>query len=298
MECRGNQCAPDCVCVGCPGHVTRPPSQPSKPDNEEEEKEIPIEEIPLTGMFTMFVSDHVAYIIGYPEGDVRPNKSMTRAEIVTVFFRLLRDEVRKEYWTQTNEYSDVNVGNWHNNAISVMSNMGIVSGYPDGTFRPNDSVTRAELAAIAARFARKLGIEGYRDVIFNDIEAHWAEDEIMVAAKLGWVSGYNNGTYYPDNAITRAEFMTIVNRLMERVPESVEDILVDVMVRWVDNANPSAWYYLAVQEATNSHKPEYKDDKVPGLEFAYEKWVEMIENYDWLALEQTWVERYNNPQSD
>jgi hypothetical protein len=164
--------------------------------------------------------------------------------------------------------------------------MGIVNGYPNGTFRPDGAITRAELAAIAARFAEAMGMTPANDVSFSDVAGHWAQDDIMYAAQIGWVTGYPDGTYRPDRAITRAEFMTLVNRILERVPEHEADLLPEEMTNWIDNADTSAWYYLAVQEATNSHVPEYKDETVPGLSFTYEYWQEMLENPDWAQLER------------
>ena len=237
-----------------------------------------------------FIEDHVAYIIGYPEGDVRPGNNVTRAEVATVFFRLLKNEIRMENWTQTNTFTDVSASNWHNNAVSVMSKMGIVNGYSDGTFKPNGAITRAELAAIAARFARIMGMEGENDSSFTDISGHWAEDDIIFAALIGWVNGYSDGTYRPNQPITRAEFMTLVNRMLERVPQTAEDLLTDGMVTWSDNADTTAWFYLAVQEATNSHLSEAKEELVPGLAFQYEYWVEMDDNPDWAMLEKQWAE--------
>ena len=236
----------------------------------------------------LFISDHVAYIIGYPEGDVRPQRNITRAEVTTVFFRLLTDELRTANWSQANTYPDVLAEHWFNNAISVMSKMGIVLGYPDGTFKPNGAITRGELATIAARFARQMKAQPINTRTFSDIAGHWAEEDILYAAAIGWVNGYPDGTYLPNQPITRAEFMTLVNRMLERVPETTDDLLPD-MVQWEDNANPNAWYYLAVQEATTSHVPIYKTGApVPGLAFNYEKWEKLAANRDWAQLEKTW----------
>jgi hypothetical protein len=232
----------------------------------------------------------VACIIGYPEGDVKPEQNISRAEAATVFFRLLTDEVRTENWTKENAFLDVVKENWYNNAVSIMSNMGIVNGYTDGTFKANSNITRAELAAIAARFARDMGMTAINSkVSFSDISGHWAEEDIRYAASIGWVNGYTDGTYRPVQNITRAEFMTLVNRMLERVPETTADLLTEEMVKWSDNGDTSAWYYLAVQEATNSHEPEYKDKTVPGLQFNYERWTEILPNRDWSELEKSWA---------
>jgi hypothetical protein len=242
----------------------------------------------------VFIEDHVAYVIGYPDNTVRPDRDITRAEVATVFFRLLADPRRIENWTQENVFTDVQSSHWYNNAVSVMSRMQILNGYPDGTFKPDNSITRGELAAIAARFARVTRITPINDLTFSDVSGHWAERDIQFAASVGWVNGYPDGTFRPDQPITRAEFMTLANRMLERVPETIQDILTDEMKQWVDNAETTRWYYIAVQEASNSHEAEYKEDKiVPGLDFEYEFWTEMMPNRDWAQLEKTWSTAYS-----
>ena len=240
-----------------------------------------------------FISDHVAYIIGYPEGDVRPERNVSRAETATVFFRLLTDEIRKEYWTRDNAFSDSTYSDWYNTAVSVMTSMGVIKGYPDGLFRPDGDITRAELATIAARFAGMMQMVEGEALKFNDISGHWAEASINRAAAIGWVNGYPDGSFKPEQPITRAEFMTLVNRVMGREPESADDLLPGEMAVWPDNSDTGAWYYLAVQEATNSHIPEFKAKKVPRLDFYYEYWVEMTKNRDWLSLETKWIADYS-----
>ena len=237
----------------------------------------------------LFIDDHVAYVIGYPDNTVRPEQNITRAEVATVFFRLLTDEMRDANRAQTNTFPDVQIGHWYNNAISVMSKMGIINGYPDGSFKADGAITRAELAAIAARFAREMDMSKMNSIDFNDTAGHWAAADILYSAEIGWVNGYPDGTFKPDQNITRAEFMTLANRMLERVPESPEDLLSNEMIRWIDNADSTVWYYLAVQEATNSHAPEYKEKVVPGLQFNYEYWVEMIPNRDWEQLEKDYA---------
>ena len=221
-------------------------------------------------------TDHFAYIVGYGNGEVRPQNNITRAEVATIFFRLLTDDVRDENLTKTNRYSDVAATSWYNTAVSTLSSMGIITGYPDGTFRPNAAITRAEFAAIAARFDN----DGDKTAAkFSDIATHWAKDEISIAYNNGWITGYPNGTFGPQRDITRAETMTLVNRVLNRQPETEDDLLPNMTV-WTDNANPKAWYYLAVQEATNSHYYEFKTNS------QYEKWTELRETRDWKALEQ------------
>ena len=221
-------------------------------------------------------TDHFAYIVGYGNGEVRPQNNITRAEVATIFFRLLTDDVRDENLTKTNRYSDVAATSWYNTAVSTLSSMGIITGYPDGTFRPNAAITRAEFAAIAARFDN----DGDKTAAkFSDIASHWAKDEISIAYNNGWITGYPNSTFGPQRDITRAETMTLVNRVLNRQPETEDDLLPNMMV-WTDNANPKAWYYLAVQEATNSHYYEFKTNS------QYEKWTELRETRDWTQLEK------------
>ncbi len=235
----------------------------------------PTVEIPDDDALGLNTDDHFAYIIGYPDGTVQPNGQITRAEATTIFFRLLTDDVRDENLTKTNRYSDVAATSWYNTAVSTLSSMGIITGYPDGTFRPNAAITRAEFAAIAARFDN----DGDKTAAkFSDIATHWAKDEISIAYNNGWITGYPDGTFGPQRDITRAETMTLVNRVLNRQPETEDDLLPNMTV-WTDNANPKAWYYLAVQEATNSHYYKFKTNS------KYEQWTALRETRDWQALE-------------
>ena len=221
--------------------------------------------------------DHYAYIVGYPNGNVEPNGNITRAEVATIFFRLLTEEVRTANSTQSNSLSDVTRGQWFNHAVSTLSSMGIVKGHNDGTFAPNAPITRAEFAAIAARFDDKNTDTSSK---FTDIASHWAKNEIGIAANKGWINGYPDGTFRPNQYITRAEAMTLVNRVLNRLPENSSDLL-DSMIKWPDNSDASQWFYLAVQEATNSHaySDKSKDDK-------YEKWTTIRDARDWTELEK------------
>ena len=219
--------------------------------------------------------DHYAYIVGYPDSTVRPQDGITRAEVATIFFRLLTDETRNANSTKTNSYSDVAAGAWYNHAVSTLSAMGIVKGDSQGKFNPNAPITRAEFAAIAARFDDKANTTA---VDFSDIASHWAKNEISAAANNGWINGYTDGTFRPNNKITRAEAMTLVNRVLKRLPETAEDLHND-MIKWSDNSDTSAWYYLAVQEATNSHYYDLKENK-------HEKWSKLRETRDWTELEK------------
>ena len=244
------------------------------PGNDPEEIEIPDEETPLD-IPEVFGSDHFAYIIGRDDGLVHPEANITRAEVATIFFRLLAEEVRAALMTDVNGFSDVEKGQWYNHAISTLSTMGIVRGRDNGTYYDPDAfITRAEFAAIAARFDPTGNPEGD---FFSDISGHWAEKEIIIAANNGWVEGYN-GLFRPDDYITRAEAMTLVNRVLKRLPETEHDLL-DYMVIWPDNMDTSAWFYLAVQEATNSHFYNRKPNPV------YETWTEFRAPYDWSLLE-------------
>ena len=192
--------------------------------------------------------DHFAYVIGYPDGKVHPEGNISRAETATIFFRLLKSDIRDGNLTADNDFSDVSDGQWHNKAVSTMAKLGIVKGRRADRFDPDASITRAEFAAICARFNTK-PVENSGS--FSDISGHWAENEIERAAAFGWISGYPDGTFHPDARITRAEAMTMINRVLCRMPQSESDLL-DSMVTWPDN-KPSDWHYLAVQEATNSH---------------------------------------------
>ena len=219
--------------------------------------------------------DHYAYIVGYPDKTVRPQNGITRAEVATIFFRLLTDETRDANSTKSNSYSDVAAGAWYNHAVSTLSAMGIVKGDSNGKFNPNAPITRAEFAAIAARFDDKANTT---TADFSDIASHWAKNEISAASNNGWITGYPDGTFRPDNKITRAEAMTLVNRVLKRLPETAED-LHDDMIKWSDNSDASQWFYLAVQEATNSHYYQTKENQ-------FEKWSKLRDTRDWTELEK------------
>ena len=214
--------------------------------------------------------EHYAYVVGYEDGTVRPEANITRAEVATIFFRLLLDEVREQNLTRTNSYIDVSSSSWYNTAVSTLSAMGIIHGYEDGTFHGERNITRAEFAAIAARFDSVTHSSGSN---FTDVLAHWAKNEIGVASNNGWITGYEDGTFRPDQQITRAEAFALINRVVQRNPETENDLLKD-MVTWSDNADTGKWYYLDVQEATNSHDHARKDS-------GYEYWTALTENRDW-----------------
>lgn len=238
------------------------PSTPAKPD-ETKPTLAPIPEM-LNG------EDHYAYLLGYEDGTVRPNGSISRAEVATVLFRLLKDDVRMQNLTKDNAYSDVSDTAWYAAAVSTLSKMGVISGYPDGTFRPNAPITRAEFAAMIARFDETAKSA---DTPFTDISGHWAENAIGKAYGNGWVEGSSKTVFCPESNLTRAETATLLNRVLHRLPEKKSDLLANQIV-WPDNPE-TFWGYLAIQEATNSHEYERKADGV------HETQTVKRENRDW-----------------
>ena len=237
--------------------------------------------------------DHYGYIVGYPvdyetgeptddqaRKPVKPQGKITRAEVATIFFRMLTDESRNAYWSQSNSFTDVAEDAWYNNAISTMANAGILDGYEDGSFHPNGYITRAEFATIAVRFF-DLSYQG--EDLFPDIDGHWAQDYINQAADAGIIEGYPDGTFGPQKQITRAEAVTMVNRTLDRHPDP--DHFLEDMLVWPDNLDTEAWYYADIQEATNSHEYQVKKD-AQGNE--YEVWTKILPIRDWEALEKEW----------
>lgn len=218
--------------------------------------------------------DHFAYIVGRNDGLCHPEAPITRAEVTTIFFRLLEEEVRKASITDINKFDDVTLGDWYNTAVSTMSVLGVVKGRDEKDFEPNEFITRAEFAAIAARFDTS---SITADAEFTDIDGHWAKEEISRAAARGWINGYTDNSFKPNQDITRAEAMTLINRVLNRNPKSVDDLL-DNMINWEDNSDTSKWYYLDVQEATNSHTYKRKATGTEG-------WTEIKEAPDWTAYE-------------
>ena len=218
-------------------------------------------------------SDHFAYVIGYKDGNVRPYGLISRAETTTIFFRLLKDSVRDGNLLTSNTYTDVADDYWANTAISTMTGLGIVQGRSADTFDPKAPITRAQFAAICARFdtGKSSGTQS-----FTDIKGHWAEKYIERAAELGWIKGFEDGSFRPDTYITRAQAMTMINRVLNRIPEENSDLLAG-MNTWPD-CNPGDWFYLAVQEATNSHDFKHKAGN-------YETWTELTKNPDWTRYE-------------
>lgn len=219
---------------------------------------------------------HFNYVIGYTDGTIRPSNDISRAEVATIFFRMLTDEAREQYTTTAGNFTDVKAGMWCNRAIATLTNMGIIKGYTDGSFQPNKSITRAELATIIARFA-KLDVN---TKTFSDINGHWAQKNIELAAGNGWINGYEDGTFRPNNNITRAETFAMINRVLDRQTENVSDLLpTSEMNMWSDNMNENAWYYKDIQEATNYHKCDRVDQST------YEKWTEKVPDIDWASYQ-------------
>ena len=218
-------------------------------------------------------SDHFAYVIGYMDGNVRPYGLISRAETTTIFFRLLKDSVRDGNLLTSNTYTDVADDYWANIAISTMTGLGIVQGRSTTTFDPKAPITRAQFAAICARFDTG---KSNGEQTFSDIQGHWAEKYIQRAAELGWIKGFEDGSFRPDTYITRAQAMTMINRVLNRIPEDESDLLPGMNV-WPD-CNPGDWFYLAIQEATNSHDFEHKAGN-------YETWTKLMKNPDWTRYE-------------
>ncbi len=217
--------------------------------------------------------DRFAYIIGYPDGDVRPNANITREEIATIYYRLLTKEKRHELYTEENSFTDVDADRWSNEEISTVANGKYIVGDPDGTFRPEDAITRAEFVTIASRFLEDTDKEAYKR--FNDIKDHWAEDAILSVANQEWITGYEDGSFRPDEYITRAEAMTIFNRILAHYVN--EDSLIDGVKHWPDNKE-GAWYYYEVLSATNSRTFTFQADGYS------EKWTEIVPNPDWSVI--------------
>ncbi len=229
--------------------------------------------ISFTHIYTVGLNtiDHYAYIFGYEDGTVRPEGDITRAEVATIFFRLLSTDAREAFLTRENSFSDVAPDAWYNTAVSTLANAGIITGYPDGTYNPNGSMTRAELVSLIARFFTEIEPG---DSQFNDIEGHWAAKEINEAFINGIIDGYDDGSFKPDQSISRAETMKIINGILGR--EISAGSLSDDMKLWPDNADETAWFYYIVQEATNSHEYEIGD---------HEEWIAIIPDPVWKDLE-------------
>lgn len=246
--------------------ITPVPPTPSTPDEPE-----------VYRPNGLVLDEHFAYLIGNDDGLIRPEANITRAEVATIFFRLLTDETRESFWSDTNSYTDVAAGSWYNNAVSTLSAMGVLGGYEDGSFRPNASITRAEFAKIAVSFFELEGLDC--DNPFLDVApSAWYAESVAAAAEIGLIEGYEGGLFRPDAPITRAEACTIVNRTLGRAPHAAGLLPESEMNLWPDNMDASAWYYAQIQEATNSH------DFVWAGEF--EQWTQKLPERDWDALQR------------
>jgi len=210
---------------------------------------------------------HIAYLYGYPDGTIRPETDITRAEVAAILFRLLREDIREEYRSEECVYSDVVPEAWYLTEVCTLTRLGLLEGYPDGTFRGDAPITRAELATVLARIS-EVEISGDGKTGFSDIDRHWAKAEIMTIEDFGWIEGYPDGTFGPDRNVTRAETATMINRMLHRCPEQLDDLLEEMKV-WPDNLDVQKWYYLAIQEATNSHN-------CSRLLGNREKWTDML----------------------
>ena len=225
--------------------------------------------------------DHVAYIIGYEDGTVRPNGRITRAEVATIFFRLLTDDARQRNWSSENNFSDVSADKWYNNAVSTLCHMGVLGGYSDGTFRPNAPITRAEFAKIAVSFSQANGSAVYS--YFTDVKTtDWFAPYVTAAKDSSLIEGYSDGSFKPENRITRAEACTIVNRVLGRKP-SKNHMKISGRIDWPD-CTTADWFYEAIMEATNSHT--YQMGK------RVETWIGKLPQRDWAALENNWASAY------
>lgn len=252
-----------------------------------DEYNTPITPVPQPGNTPVGLNteDHIAYIIGYEDGTVRPGANITRAEVATIFFRLLTDETRESYWSQSSGFTDVASGAWYNNAVSTLTRAGILDGYEDGSFRPNASITRAEFTKIAVSFFKHAG--GASSNPFNDVpDSAWYAEFVKAAAELGLIDGYEDGTFRPNAPITRAEACTIVNRTLGRAPDKDNLLPEHEMLTWPDNSR-DAWYYAQIQEATNSHDYQWLG--------AIELWTAKLAERDWDALEKEWSNAYSAP---
>ena len=254
-----------------PTPTPRPHPSTSQPRDEQTLEDT---QIPLTTLTALEMDDHFAYLIGFPDGTVRPQAEITRSEVAAIFFRLMAEDFRQANWATENAFFDTDGTEWYNNALSTCVQAGLIHGCPDGGFYGQRSITRAEFAAIAERFDSE---EYQGPSLFSDTAGHWAQAEIDRAAQQGWVHGYPDGTFRPDAPITRAEVAALVNRMLRRTP--VADGLQEDMTRWPD-APEDAWYYMDIQEATNSHT--YDRDAEAGAE----RWTGLTENRDWAALER------------
>ena len=247
------------------------PVVPSDPDDDDDDED---EDDDVFVPNWLNTEDHYSYIVGYEDGTIKPNNNITRAEVATIFYRLLTDSSRERWYTDSNSFTDVADDSWYNEPVSTLSRMGIINGYEDGSFKPNAPITRAEFTAIATRF---FDYSARYDGAFYDVSAgSWYADYIQAAVDMGLVEGYPDGGVHPGSNITRAEAVTIVNRVLNRVPHEDHLLSTRVMNTWPDN-KPGAWYYADMQEATNSH--DYDWTRVNGQ--LVEDWTNKLADPNW-----------------
>ena len=231
--------------------------------------------------FWLNTNDHYSYLIGYSDGTVRPNGKITRAEVATIFFRLLDDDTRAKYWSSKNDFSDVSADKWYNNAVSTLSRMGVIGGYADGTFRPDAPISRAEFAKIAVSFTQNNGSAVYN--YFTDVKTtDWFAPYVTAAKDAGLIEGYSDGSFKPESKITRAEACAIVNRTLGRKPSKAH-MKISGRIDWPD-VQTTDWFYEAIMEATNSHTCTMGD--------RVETWNDKLPQRDWAALETGWANAY------
>ncbi len=221
--------------------------------------------------------DHYGYMVGYEGGNFKPNANVTRAEAVTIFFRMLTEDSRNNYWSASNNFKDVKNTAWYNNAVSTLANAKVIEADANGNFRPNEAMTRAEFAVLLSKFFNEEGIKTHK---FTDIKGHSAEKEIAKVAAKGWIEGYPDNTFRPDALITRAETVKLVNKILDRKVDINK--LLPNMIEFKDNQDKNKWYYGEIQEATNSHQYTIKDSK------SLEVWTKLLPVRDWVALEKEW----------
>ncbi len=271
----------NCKRVGCNHYEVRDIDPLVKPVTPSE---------PTVNVKGLDTVNHVAYIVGRDTGLVDPNGTITRAEVATIYFRLMTDSFRNRYWSNSSSYVDVDSTAWYNVAVATLENAGIIKDTRSGgSFRPNEPITRAELAVMAAQFCTVTGTiskSSFSDVPTN----HWAASEIALVEYAGWIEGFE-GKFRPDDSLSRAECVTIVNRMLNRGAEA--ENMLSSMVTFTDNTY-GAWYYEAIQEAANSHTYTRTSNKLTGENFYGEKWVSLLDAPDWAALEKSWAKANQN----
>lgn len=253
------------------------PGGDDKPEPEPEDED--------SAELPWLTNDHINYIVGYTDGLVHPEAPVTRAEVATIFYRLLKDNIREAIWSTESVYRDVTVNDWYYVAVCSLTNGGILKGYPDGTFKPNDPITRAEISTIISRFDTIFGTLAASDT-FADADGHWAEEYIEFSAARKYVIGYPDGTFKPDQHITRAETVTMVNRCLHRAVDN--DGLIAGYISWPDNKS-SDWYYYDIIEAANYHNFKRSNRIVKNQTYHYENWSDVLEPIDWAWVEREWV---------